>query len=159
LATVEAQIHHRRAQFSPARDKMDGMRRIIVDTVMVAGTALALAGCGFADSRSPVPEFMRAKPAEPAPPEPPPDVKRMVREKLDSVFMAASYPRQIRVSPARRDLHGPGWTACVMAELNSSNGKPLGPQTYRITISGGVIMDRRRAEADDNCTSETFEPI
>jgi hypothetical protein len=83
----------------------------------------------------------------------------MVREKLDSVFVAASNPREVRVSPPRRDLHGPGWTACVRAELTSAMGKPLGTETYRITISGGVIVDRRRIENDDNCTSESFEPI
>ena len=138
---------------------MNGMWRAIVQTVLIAGGALALVSCGIADSRSPVPEFMRAKPSEPPPPEPPPDVRQLVREKLDSVFVAASYPRQVRVSPARRDLHGPDWTACVRAELNSANGKPLGAQTYRITISGGVIIDRRRAEAEDNCASETYEPI
>ncbi len=38
-------------------------------------------------------------------------------------------------------------------------GKPLGAQTYRILISGGVIIDRRRVEADDNCASETYEPV
>jgi hypothetical protein len=38
-------------------------------------------------------------------------------------------------------------------------GKPLGPQTYRVTISGGAIVDRRRAEADDSCASETYEPV
>jgi hypothetical protein len=38
-------------------------------------------------------------------------------------------------------------------------GKPLGAQTYRITISGGAIIDRRRAEAEDNCASETYQPI
>jgi hypothetical protein len=146
------------AQFLPAPDKINGMWRAIVQTVLIAGVALALAGCGIADSRSPVPEFMRAKPSEP-PPEPPPDVRQIVRDKLDSVFVAASYPRQVRVSPAHRDLHGPDWTACVRAELNSANGKPLGTQTYRITISGGVIIDRRRAEAEDVCASETYEPI
>lgn len=135
------------------------MWRGIVHTALMAGTALALAGCGIADSRSPVPEFMRAKPDAPPPLEPPPDVRQMVREKLDSVFVATSYPRQVQVSPARHDLHGPGWTACVRAELNSANGKPLGPQTYRVTISGGVIIDRRRAEAEDNCAAESYEPI
>ncbi len=135
------------------------MRRIIVHAVLMAGGALMLAGCGLADSRSPVPEFMRAKPSEPPPPEPPPDVRQLVREKLDSVFVAASYPRQVRVSPARRDLHGPDWTACVRAELTSAMGKPLGPQTYRVTISGGAIVDRRRVEVDDTCDSETYEPV
>jgi hypothetical protein len=122
--------------------------------------ALALSACGFADSRSPVPEFMRAKESEPPPLEPPPDVKQMIRERLDSVFTAASNPGQVQVSPPHRDLRGQGWTACVRAlQLTSANGKPLGPQTYRITMSGGEIIDRRRVEADDNCESETYEPI
>ena len=126
----------------------------------VAAIALALSACGFADSRSPVPEFMRAKESEPPPLEPPPDVKQMVRERLDSLFTAASNPGQVEVSPPHRDLRGQGWTACVRAlQLTSANGKPLGGQTYRITISGGEIIDRRRVEADDNCESETYEPI
>jgi len=82
-----------------------------------------------------------------------------MHEKLDSVFLATSSPQHVRVSPSHRDRHGPGWTACVQAELISATGQPLGIQTYRVTISGGVITDRRRAEADDNCISETFEPI
>jgi hypothetical protein len=115
-----------------------------------------LSACGFADSRSPVPEFMRVKESEP----PPPDVKQMVREKLDSVFTAASNPSQVQVSPPRRDLRGQGWTACVRAlQLTAANGKPLGPQTYRIAISSGVIIDRRRVDEEDNCLSESYEPI
>jgi hypothetical protein len=135
------------------------MRRIIVYAALTAGGALVLAGCGFADSRSPVPEFMRAKATEPPSPEPPPDVQRMVRERLESVFTAASYPRHVRVSPPRHEPRGLDWTACVRAELTAVNGKPLGTVTYRITINGGVIIDRRRTEADDTCESETYEPI
>ena len=67
---------------------------------LTVGGAIALAGCGLADSRSPVPEFMRNKAAEPPPPEAPPDVKRLVREKLDTLFTAASNPRNVRVSEA-----------------------------------------------------------
>jgi hypothetical protein len=121
--------------------------------------AIALAGCGLADSHSPVPEFMRNKASEPPPPEPPPDVKRLVREQLDSVFQASSHPRQIQVSSPRHQLEATGWTACVRAELDSVMGKPLGTQTYRVTISDGVIGDRRRAAAEDSCEAETFEPI
>src|ERR1700704_3300870 len=99
------------------------------------GLALALAGCGFADVRSPVPEFMRAREPEPPPLEAPPDVKRIVAEKLDSVFTTPSLPKQVRVSAPRHDLRGPGWTACVKAETTSVTGKPLGTQTYRITIT------------------------
>jgi hypothetical protein len=134
------------------------MGRIIVHVGLMAGGALLLAGCGLADSHSPVPEFMRAKASDP-PPEQPPDVGQLVRKNLDSVFVASSYPRQVRVSPPHRDLHGPGWTACVRADLTSAMGKPLGAQTYRVTISDGVIVDRRRIETDDACTSENYEPV
>jgi len=134
------------------------MRRVIIYAALMAGGALMLAGCGIADSRSPVPEFMRAKASDP-PPEQPPNVGELVRRNLDSVFVASSSPRQVRISAPRRDLHGPGWTACVRAELTSATGRPLGAQTYRITISGGAIVDRRRIEADDACTSETYQPV
>jgi hypothetical protein len=135
------------------------MRRIIGHTAAMAGAALLLAGCGFADSRSSVPEFMRIKAVDPPPPEPPPDVRDLVRKHLDFVFTAASNPRQVRVSPPLHEPNGSGWIACVRADLTSVNGRPLGAETYRITISGGVIVDRRRAEEDDNCASENFEPI
>src|SRR6188508_2764738 len=130
--------------------------RVFFHWALTVGGAIALAGCGLADSRSPVPEFLRNKAAEPPPPEAPPDVRRLVREKLDTVFTAASNPRGVRVSPPLREARGAGWTACVRAELTSVIGKPLGAETYRITISGGMITDRRR---DDDCASETYEPI
>jgi hypothetical protein len=135
------------------------MRRVIVHAALMVGVALVLAGCGVADSRSPVPEFMRAKASDPPPPEPPPDVRQLVRDRLDTVFVNTSYPRDVRVSAARRDLGGSGWSACVRAELTSVMGKPLGTETYRITVSGGAIIDRRRAEAADNCANESYEPI
>ncbi len=125
----------------------------------MAGAALVLAGCGIADSRSPVPAFMRGKPLDPPPPEAPPDVRQLVRSNLESVFVATSYPRQVRVSPPHHVLNGLGWFACVRAELTSATGRPLGTQTYRITISGGVILDRLRVEGDDTCASESYEPI
>ena len=106
-----------------------------------------------------LPEFMRGKAVDPPPPEPPPDVRQLVRKNLDTVFVAASNPRQVQVSPPHHDVRGAGWTACVRAELTSVMGRPLGAETYRITISGGVIVDRRRAESDDNCASESYEPI
>jgi hypothetical protein len=126
----------------------------------MAGAAAALAGC-TADPHAPLPlpKMMLAKEAEPRQLDPQPDVKQLLRDKLDSVFTAASHPRHVRVSPPRRQLNGRGWTACVKAEVTSVIGKPLGTQTYLATISGGVILDRRRVEADDNCGSETYEGI
>ncbi len=121
--------------------------RGIIHTALIAGASLMLAGCGIADSRSPLPEFLRVKAGDPPPLEAPPDVKQLVREKLDSVFVAQSNPQQVQVSPAHHDLRGLGWTACVKAELTNAVGKPLGSETYRITINNGVILDRQRAEA------------
>ncbi|MDI1263675.1 MAG: hypothetical protein PS018_10505 [bacterium] len=135
------------------------MRRIVVHMALAGSAAWTLAGCGFADIRSPVPEFMRARAPEPAPPEAPPDVKLMLKRKLDSVFTAASQPSHVRVSEPRRNLQGLGWTACVKAEVVSVIGKPLGTQTYRITISDSVISDRRQVEPEDTCATESFEPI
>jgi hypothetical protein len=118
-----------------------------------------LAGCGFGDVRSPLPEFMRAKAPDPPALEPAPDVKRMLKEKLDSVFTAASQPSNVRASEPRPNLRGPGWTACVKAEVVSVTGKPLGTQTYRVEISGGVIADRQKVEAEDTCNTESYEPV
>lgn len=123
------------------------------------GSAALMLGACAADSRSPLPEFLRARASDPMPPEPPPDIKQMVRDKLDSVFIPTSQPRGVQVSAPHRDVRGPGWTACVRAEVNSSTGRPMGAQTYRITIEDGMIVDRRRVEAEDNCASESYEPI
>jgi hypothetical protein len=125
----------------------------------LSGAALMLTACGFADVRSPVPEFMRIKEAEQQPAEAPPDVKRLVRDKMDFVFVASMHPHQVRVSPPHRQVRGPGWAACVRAEVLSATGKPIGTQTFLISIIGGDIVDRRRAEDDDNCDSENYEPI
>jgi hypothetical protein len=148
------------AHFWSERVKIRLVGRVVISLALMLGGALALAGCGIADSRSPVPEFMRSKAAEPPPPEAPPEVKRLVRENLDSLFSAGSQPRDVRVSPPQHQAEGPGWTACVRAELTSVMGKPLNTQTYRITISGGLITDRRRVEGEENnCVAERFEPI
>jgi hypothetical protein len=134
------------------------MGRIALHIAMAA-SALVLAGCGFADSHAVLPEFMRIKDDGPPPLEPPPDVKQLLRGHLDAVFTAASAPRDVQVSAARHDLRGPGWVACVRAEVNSAMGKPLGMQTYRVSIDAGVIYDRQRVEGDDSCASESFEPV
>jgi hypothetical protein len=129
--------------------------------IALTGCALVLAACGLADSRSPLPlpDFMRAKPADPPPLEAAPDVRKMVREKLDSVFIAQSNPQQVQVSEARHELRGRGWTACVKAELTSATGKSLGEETYVISINSGVIVDRRRALPEDGCETQAFQPI
>src|ERR1700721_621602 len=136
------------------------MRGTAVSFITMAGAALTLAACGPAETRTPLPlpEFMRATPTDPPPIEQPPDIRRMVRERLDQVFVAQSNPQNVRVSEPRHELRGLGWTACVKAELTSATGKPLGEETYRISINGGVIIDRQRVLPEDTCAAETFQP-
>ncbi|WGR91418.1 MULTISPECIES: hypothetical protein [unclassified Bradyrhizobium] len=135
-----------------------GQERISI-AALLTGAMLTLSGCGLADSHAVWPEFLKAKASDPAPLETPPDIKQLVGTKLDSVFAAGSQPTHVRVSAPLHDPRGPGWTACVRAELTSVIGKPLGTQTYRIFIDGGTIQDRRLVDADDNCLTENYEPI
>ena len=128
--------------------------------IAVAGSlATVLTGCGLADSHAYLPAFLRVNENKPLPPDTPPDVKRMVQENLNSVFVPSSNPRAVQVSPPHPSLRGRGWQACVRARLTNAVGKPLGVTTYRISIEGGVIFDRERVEADDSCALESYEPI
>jgi hypothetical protein len=121
--------------------------------------ALTLAACGLADSRSALPEFLRVKEIDPPPPDSVPDVGALVSKDLDTIFLPSSYPHDVRVSAPHHDVRGNGWVACVRAELTSATGAPLGPQTYRVTIANGDIVDRRRVETEDNCVSEHYTPV
>lgn len=134
------------------------MGRGILIATLLAFIAGGLAGCGLADSHAVWPEMLKTKTAEPAL-EAPPDARALVREHLEAVFTAGSDPHNVQVSPARHDLRGAGWTACVRAELTSATGKPLGVQTYRIDINDGTIFDRQRVEPEDTCMTESFQPI
>jgi hypothetical protein len=102
---------------------------------------------------------LRVKGGDPPPAEDMPDVKRLVRENLSSVFVPSSNPRSVEVSPPLHNARGLGWNACVRAELTNALGKPIGAETYQITIASGVIVDRRRAEGEDGCVSASYEPI
>jgi hypothetical protein len=135
------------------------MGRIALQILLMVTVASTLVGCGFADSHSSLPGFMRIKEGDPPPLEPAPNVKQIVHDHLDSVFVAQSQPQNVRVSAARHDLRGSGWIACVKADLLSATGKPLGTEIYRITIDDGRIFDRQRADDSDTCASESYEPI
>ena len=127
--------------------------------ILMGSVTLTLAACGLADSRSPVPDFMRARQTEPAPPERAPDIGALVGKEVDVIFVPTSRPHDVQVSQPHRDLRSSGWIACVRAELTSATGAPLGPQIYRVAIDNGVIVDRRRVENEDNCASERYAPV
>src|SRR4051794_7941080 len=150
----------RRIAFGPilARRGSSRMLRIIAHAALLA-SALALGACGFADSRAPVPEFMRMKEAEQPPPESPPDVKRVVREQIEFVFLSTSYPREVHVAPPHREVRGPGWTTCGRAHLTWATGPRIGPQPSMGTIAGEKGADPRRPEADEISGRKTYEPI
>nr|WP_035982584.1 hypothetical protein [Bradyrhizobium sp. STM 3843] len=134
------------------------MQSVVSRSVLMMAVALTVTGCA-ADPHASLPEFMRAKAPDQPPPEPAPDVERLVRANLDKVFLATSYPRNMRVSEPHRAVRGDGWTACVRADLTSATGTPLGSQTYRLTIAEGEIKDRRRVGNEDNCVSEHYTSI
>src|ERR1700760_3409804 len=134
------------------------MGRALLTTILMAFIAAGLAGCGLADSHAVWPDMLKTKTVEPTL-EAPPDARALVRAHLDAVFTAGSAPHDVQVSPARHDLRGAGWTACVRAELTNATGKPLGVQTYRININDGTIFDREGVDPEDPCMTESFQPI
>jgi hypothetical protein len=133
-------------------------RLTIVLLMQPLALCASLGGC-TADAYSSFPAFMRAKAHEAAPPEHPPEVAAIVREQLGSIFLANSAPHNVEVSPAHRNPRAQDWIACVKADVTSATGKPLGSQIYRITIVEDRIVDRARSNDEDNCRSESYEPV
>src|SRR6476646_4149078 len=118
------------------------MGRLFFHIALLAWGALALTGCGLADVRSPVPEFMRAKAADPAPPEPPPDIKGMLRDNVESVFTAASRAGRRRVERLRQ------------GGIEFGDGQAAGHPDLSDNHQRRIV-DRRRAGEEDTCASET----
>lgn len=135
------------------------MRFALARMLVVAGAAILLAGCGMADSHANLPKFMRE--AEPPPRQQgaAPDVKQLVRDNVASIFVASAHASNIAVSPPRRDPRGPGWIACVKANVSGMSNQAIGLQTYVVFIEGGRIWNRHRADADDKCDAESYEPL
>jgi hypothetical protein len=125
----------------------------------IAGAAIFLAGCGMADSHANLPKFMREAEPPPRQQDAAPNVKQLVRDNMASIFVASAHPTGIAVSPARRDPHGPGWIACVKAGVSGMSNQPIGIQTYIVFIESGRIWNRHRADADDKCDAESYEPL
>lgn len=129
-------------------------------TVAALGViAIAAGGCGYADSNATyIPESLRYKPP-PVTPEVIPNVKALMRESGAQFFATRTPPQNVRVSVPRRNPTGPGWTACVRADVAGVTGRSIGTQTYVLSIDGGKIGNRFQADANSPCATETYEPV
>jgi len=131
----------------------------IVTAAVLCVIAPFAGGCGFADSNATfVPEALRYKPAD-VKPEVIPDVKALLRDNNEQFFATRTPPQNLRVSIPRRNPTGPGWTACVRAEIAGITGRSIGTQTYLLSIDNGKIGNRHLADAASPCASETYEPV
>jgi len=135
------------------------MNFAVVRILAVAGVAIFLAACGVADNHANLPKFMRQADPPPREQEAAPNVKQLVRDNIASIFVPSAHPSDIAVSPARRDTHGPGWTACIKANVSGMSDQPIGQQTYVVSIENGRLWNRHRAGADDKCDAEAYEPL
>jgi hypothetical protein len=138
------------------------MRRsitIALSSVALTLVALALSGCGLADSHSTfVPQAFRA-------PEPPPlqvetpDVRALVEADPNGLFLHSANPTNIRISQAQQAIPGGSWTACVKANVTGMSGNAINDQVLQVEIIGGKIRDRRRADANSPCMFAVYEPL
>lgn len=142
-----------------SRDESVSMMRVIATCAVLSAVAASVGGCGYADANATfVPEMLRYKTTVPQP-EIIPDVKAMLRENPANVFSTRAPPKNIQVSVPRRKPSGPGWTACVRAEVAGVTGRSIGVKTYLLSIDQGAIGDRRLADDSSGCGSETYEPV
>jgi hypothetical protein len=138
---------------------MAGMGSVLARIQVVAAAAIVLAGCGYADSHANLPKFFRQPEQPPREPEAAPDVKRLVRDNVASLFAASAHPRNIAASPPRRDPRGSGWTVCIKASVSGMSNQDIGLQTFVVSIENGRIWNRHRAGVEDKCDAEAYEPL
>ena len=136
------------------------MLRVISLLSLLGAATIFLGGCGYSDANATfVPESLRYKAPEPQI-DKIPNVKAILRERGAEVFSSRAPPKNIRVSVPRRNPSGPGWTACVRADIAGITGRPIGTRTYLMTIDGNnKVGDRRLVDGASPCEAETYEPV
>jgi hypothetical protein len=121
--------------------------------VVIVAIAPVMAACGM--SFFAVPQSKSKVQA----PDPMPDTVQLIRDNLSAVFPSTTKVDHVLVAPPRHDLHGLGWTACVKANVTGMSGTPIGIETFVVSIEGGKIGDRRRAEPQNRCEAESYSAI
>ena len=102
----------------------------------------------------------QSAPQAPAP-DPEPAYKQLISANIAQIFPDSSSLRNVLISAVRRTqlLEGPGWRACLKADVKNMNGAYIAAQTYVIAIRHNQIADRRRAAPEDGCDTEVFERL
>ena len=111
------------------------MGRIVVHLALMAGGALVVAGCGFADTHASLPEFMRTKAIDPPPPSRRPTSGNWSAKFWIGVCRLVKPAAGAGLAAAARSLWI-GLDGVVSRRLTSVMGTPLGSETYRITDQG-----------------------
>jgi len=98
----------------------------------------------------------------PPPPDPEPDYRPIIAASFREVFPETSSVRDVSISrEVRRTqwVDGPCWRVCMKADAKNMNGDYIGLRTYVVAIRRNKVFDRRRAEPEDGCESEKYEPF
>jgi hypothetical protein len=121
------------------------------------GILTMLAGCAVDSGATYFPESMRVKAPKPATAEPPPDVKALLQSNLSVVFLPQAAPTNISFSAPKPSFTE--WTTCVKAFVNGATGRPIGSQTFLVSIDHGQISRRERVDTGHWCATEHYEPL
>src|SRR5262249_18307755 len=87
---------------------------------------------------------------------------QIIAASFREVFPETSSVRDVSISrEVRRTqwVDGPCWRVCMKADAKNMNGDYIGLRTYVVAIRRNKVFDRRRAEPEDGCESEKYEPF
>jgi hypothetical protein len=121
--------------------------------------ATILAGCGWPDAYSSMPESLRLPKPEPRSADPEPQVASMLHGGSYSVFADSAHPTNVMFARPRRDPESLGWIFCIKADVIAVDGSPMGTQTYLVHVEQGNIGRRHPAEPGDGCDTESYHRL
>jgi hypothetical protein len=121
--------------------------------------AITLAGCGWPDAYSSLPESIRLPKPEPRQADPEPPVATLLQGGSYSVFAESAHARNVMFAPPRRDPESLGWIFCIKADVDAIDGSSIGTQMYLIHVEHGSIGRRHPAEPGDGCDTESYHRL
>jgi hypothetical protein len=127
--------------------------------VLLCLATITLAGCGWPDAYSSMPESMRLPKPEPRAADPEPVIAPLLQGNSYSVFAESSHPRNVLFAAPRRDPESLGWIFCIKADVDAVDGSPMGTQTYLVHVEQGTIGRRHPAEPGDGCDMESYHRL